>query len=74
MISKNISVLGWYSPKFLNIHNISLLDVLDYTDLLKAQLVKGRFVLLGSIVLDKTLYKSVEISSFQKINIIRRAV
>ncbi|MDR0942464.1 MAG: hypothetical protein LBM19_02525 [Holosporales bacterium] len=53
------------------IHNIYLLaPAIDYTDLLKASVVKGRLALLGSIVLDKSLYKSVEISSFQKINII----
>jgi hypothetical protein len=33
----------------------------DYTDLLEAQLVKGRFALLGSKALDKSLYKSVSI-------------
>ncbi|MDR0942334.1 MAG: hypothetical protein LBM19_01805 [Holosporales bacterium] len=36
-----------------------------------ASVVKGRLALLGSHALDKSLYKSVEISSFQKINIIR---
>jgi hypothetical protein len=35
-----------------------------------AQLVKGRFALLSSKALDKTLYKSVSFLSFQKINII----
>ncbi|MDR0942616.1 MAG: hypothetical protein LBM19_03330 [Holosporales bacterium] len=39
-----------------------------------ASVVKGRFALLGSHALDKSLYKSVEISSFQKINIIGGAV